>query len=66
MKSVRIRIISCPYFPAFGLHTERYSVCLVFSPNVGKYGLEKIRMGITLELKKSINILHTVYLLKRT
>ena len=29
--------IFCPYFPAFGLNTERYEV----SPNTGKYGPEK-------------------------
>ena len=29
---------SGPYFPAFGLSTERY---FVFSPNTGKYGLDK-------------------------
>ena len=33
LKSVRIRSISGPYFPAFGLNTEIYGV---FSPNVGK------------------------------
>ena len=30
-------VISGPYFPAFGLNTERY----VFSPNAGKYGPEE-------------------------
>ena len=34
-------VISGPYFPAFGLNTERYFVCLsVFSLNAGKYGPE--------------------------
>ena len=28
VKSVRIRSFSCPYFPAFGLNTERYEVSL--------------------------------------
>ena len=28
VKSVRIRIFSGSYFPAFGLNTERYSVSL--------------------------------------
>ena len=37
VKSVRIRSYSGPHFPAFGLNMERYSV---FSPNVGKCGLE--------------------------
>ena len=39
-KSVRIRSYSVPYSPAFGMNTERnserYSVSLLFSPNVGK------------------------------
>ena len=35
VESVRIRSYSAPYFPAFGLNTERYGV---FSPNAGKYG----------------------------
>ena len=33
VKSVLIRSFSGPYFPTFGQHTERYSVCC---PNVGK------------------------------
>ena len=33
---------SGPYFPAFGLNTERYDKYLcVFNPNAGKYGPEK-------------------------
>ena len=31
-------LFSGPYFPAFGLNAERYSV---FSPNAGKYGPDK-------------------------
>ena len=38
MKNLRIRYFSGPYFPAFGLNTERYSV---FSPNAGKKEPEK-------------------------
>ena len=34
VKNVRIRSYSCPYFPAFRL---------IFSPNAGKYGPEKLR-----------------------
>ena len=38
-------VFSGPYFPAFGLNTERYEVSLrilsVFSPNAGKYEPEK-------------------------
>ena len=32
-------VISVPYFPAFGLNTERYDLSL-FGPNAGKYGPE--------------------------
>ena len=54
VKSVRIRSFSGPYFPAFGLNTERYSVSLRIQSesippylvqmwvNVGKYGPEKL------------------------
>ena len=38
-------VISGPYFPSFGLNTERYGLnteyLSVFSPNAGKYGPEK-------------------------
>ena len=34
VESIRILSYSGPYFPAFGLNTER------FSPNAGKYGPE--------------------------
>ena len=51
LKSVRILSFSGPYFLAFGLNTERYSVSLrdslylsVFSPNAGKYRPEKVRI----------------------
>ena len=48
LKSVRIRSFSSPYFPAFGLNTQRYSVSLCFqfecrriqtrkSPNTGTF-----------------------------
>ena len=30
-------VLSGPYFPAFGLNTERYDL-FVFSRNAGKYG----------------------------
>ena len=36
VKSVRIRSYSCPYFPAFGLNTERYSVSLRIQSECGK------------------------------
>ena len=42
LKSVQIRSFSDPYFPVFGLNTDIYGVNLGnFSPNLGKYGLEK-------------------------
>ena len=36
VKSVRIRCYSGPYFPAFGLNTERYSVFLRIQSECGK------------------------------
>ena len=36
LKSVRIRSYSGPYFPAFGLNTERYSVSLRIQSECGK------------------------------
>ena len=41
VKSVRIWSFSGPYFPAFGLNTERYGA---FSPNAGKYEPEKLQI----------------------
>ena len=41
VKSARIRIFSCPYFPAFGPHMKYLSV---FSPNGGKYRPEKLQI----------------------
>ena len=38
-KLIKYGVFSGPYFPAFGLNTERY--LSLFSPNVGKYGQEK-------------------------
>ena len=37
MKSVHIRSYSGPYFPTFGLNTERYSVSLRIQSDTGKY-----------------------------
>ena len=36
MKSVCIRSYSCLYFPAFGLNTERYFVCICIQSEFGK------------------------------
>ena len=43
VKSVRIRSLSGPYFPAFRLNTER-QYHSVFSPNAGRYGPEKLQI----------------------
>ena len=40
VKGVRIQSYSSPYFPVFGLNTERYLVSLRLSPNAGKCGPE--------------------------
>ena len=50
VKSVRIRSYSGPYFPAFGLNTERYGVSLR-SPNAGKYGPELLAHAVLLAYK---------------
>ena len=42
VKSVRIRRFCGPYFPAFGLNTERYGYTEYLSLNAGKYGPEKL------------------------
>ena len=39
-KLSKYAVISGPYFPAFGLNTERYYLS-VFGPNAGKYGPKK-------------------------
>ena len=44
MKSVCIRSFSGPYFPAFGLNTERYEYLSIFRPNAGKYKPEKLQI----------------------
>ena len=36
VKRIDIRIFSCPYFPAFELNTERYSVSLRIQSKYGK------------------------------
>ena len=41
MKSVLIRIFCSPYFPAFGLNTERYSVSLRIRSECGKMRTRK-------------------------
>ena len=41
VKSVRIRSFSGPYFPAFGLNAERYSVSLRIQSEYGKIRTRK-------------------------
>ena len=41
VKSVTIRSFSGPYFPGFGLNTERYRVCLRIPSECGKMGTGK-------------------------
>ena len=41
MKSARIRSFSRPYFPAFGLNTERYSVSVRIQYKYGKIRTRK-------------------------
>ena len=41
MKSIRIRSFSGPYFRAFGMNTERYSVSLRIKPECGKIEARK-------------------------
>ena len=46
VKNVHFRSFSGPYFPAFGLNTERYSLNLsIFSSNARIYGREKLQIG---------------------
>ena len=37
VKNVRIRTVSYPYFPAFGLNTERYRVSLRITSNTDTF-----------------------------
>ena len=43
VKSVRVWSLSGPYFPIFGLSTERYTE-EKYGPDAGKYGPEKLRI----------------------
>ena len=45
VKPDHIRSFSNPYFPAFELNTERYSVFLCIQSEYGKYGPEKFQIG---------------------
>ena len=59
VKSVRIRSYSGPYFPAFGLNTERYKVSLRIQSECGK-----IRTRITRDTD-TFHILYILALLQR-
>ena len=54
-------VFSGPYFPAFGLDTERYFAS-VFRPNAGKYGPEKTQYLNTFTLWLRISLqLNAIY-----
>ena len=55
MKNVRIRSYEGPYFPAFGLNTERYSVSLLIQSECGK-----IQTGIT----RNTDTFYAVYMIR--
>ena len=62
-------VISGPYFPAFGVNTERYEVSKylsVFSPNVGKYGPEITPYGETFHAVLGLVIVIIVFGSDRT
>ena len=42
VKSIRYQSFSGPFFLTFGVNTEIYRVMSIFSPNVEKYGPEKL------------------------
>ena len=44
-----MRNFAGPYFPAFALNTERYSVSLRIQSNYGKYGPEKLQIRTLLK-----------------
>ena len=44
VKSVRIRSFSSPYFPAFGLNTERYYISLCIQSECGKIRTKKLQI----------------------
>ena len=45
VKRVLIRSFSGPYFPQFGLNTEKYGVSLRIQSNAGKYGQKSFQYG---------------------
>ena len=56
IKNVRIRSFSGPYIPAFGLY-RRDTEYLVFSPNAGKKGPEKLRLQtlVVIEIRSNMD-----------
>ena len=48
-----------PYFPAFGLNTDRYEVS-VLSPNAGKYGPKKTSYLDTFQAMTATNLASTL------
>ena len=56
VKSVRIRSYSGPYFPAFGLNTERYSVLSALERKIELWESREL-MDLLKKLKKFRNVL---------
>ena len=65
VKSVLIWIFSDPYFPAFGLNTERYRVSLRISPNAEKVDQKNSEYGhfSRIELRLRLGWRYTLKLL---
>ena len=55
VKSIRIRSYSGPYFPAFGLNTERYGACLCIQSECGKIKWYIKRGPIVLYYNKKVS-----------
>ena len=62
VKSVRIRSYSGPYFPAFGLNMERYSVSLHIQ---SKYGKMLTRITPNMDTFYAVNVLRRKKILGR-
>ena len=54
IKSLRIRSFSGPYFPAFGLNTERYSISLRIQSECGKRWTRKSPNKDILHFSRSV------------
>ena len=63
VKSVRIRSFSGPYFPAFGLNTERYGVSLRIQSECGKIRTRKTPRKIRTSKTPNTDTFHAVFVL---